>query len=146
LGLVRRVPMRALAEDRPTDPDERRALLDGDLEVIGPPHRELGTERRASRAQLLRDHAPAGGAPAERSSSEIPRRWANVGRAASGSATMRPIVIRPRTSRASRPAIASSAPWSWPGANPAFDGSLSTLTCRSTAERLGGSAASRPPC
>ena len=58
--LVRRVPMRALAEDRPTDPDERRALLDGDLEVIGHPHRELGTERRASRAQFLRDPAEVG--------------------------------------------------------------------------------------
>ena len=64
-----RVVVGPLAEQRATDPDDRRALLDGHLEVVGHAHRQRGAE------------APGGarGAPptARRSAT-------NVGRAASG--------------------------------------------------------------
>ena len=36
--------MRSLAEQRPTDPDDRGALLDGELEVVGHAHRQLGAQ------------------------------------------------------------------------------------------------------
>ena len=56
VGVRRRavpVVVRPLAEQRPSDPDDRRALLDGDLEVVGHAHRQLGTEPSATGPQAL---------------------------------------------------------------------------------------------
>ena len=39
------VDMWALAEDRSTDPDDRGAFLDGDLEIVGHAHREGRAKR-----------------------------------------------------------------------------------------------------
>ena len=114
--------MGPLAEQRPADADDRRALLDRDLEVVAHAHRQL------------RPEAPASARAAARTSSrKRDERRAGL----LGSVDRRPIVIRPRTSRRGRSTarLEHRRSRSRRARSPAFAGSSSTLTWRRTGQR-----------
>ena len=120
----RRPVVRPLAEQRAPDPDDRRALLDRDLEVVAHAHRQLRRRAPASASAASSDSSPQG----DERRPGIVRIARPAGRRSSARGPRGASARAPPDRRARAP----------PGSKPALAGSRSTLTWSSTGTRSPG--------